>query len=278
MKVSLVVNFEKENSIDIAKATAELLYSNNVCVYSDVDTVNKLDLTFIKAVDNKFSVCDVIVAIGGDGTIIHTSKQATMFSKPILGINSGRIGYLAAVECSELHNIIKIIAGDYCIDERIMLDITLFSNSKKTTYTALNDAVICKGSLSRMIDMEVDIENHPLRYRADGLIVSTPTGSTAYSLSAGGPLLHPRLDNILLTPICPYAYITKAMVVPSTTDVVISVDIDNEKEAYLTVDGEVAVKIARYDKIKISRSDTTVKLIRLKSESIFDRLNNKNIQ
>ena len=278
MNISLVVNFEKDNSKAIAIEVIELLTKQNVSVFTNSSTAELIDNNNIKIVDDIVSVCDMLVVIGGDGTIIHTAKKATQFDKPVLGINSGRIGYLAALKCDELDMISKIVTGEYFTEERIMLSVEVESKAEKKEFVAFNDAVICKGAISRMIDIDLTLDNHSLRYRADGLIVSTPTGSSAYSLSAGGPLLDPRLDNLLITPICPYTYLNKAMVIPSSTDMEISVDTDCSKEAYLTVDGEVAVKILSGDRIRIKRSDTTVKLVKLKSESIFKRLEAKILQ
>lgn len=278
MNISLVVNFEKENSKTIAWEVVELLAKHNVSVFTNSQTAELINNNHINIVDDIMSACDMLVVIGGDGTIIHTAKKATQFDKPVLGINSGRIGYLAALKCDELDMISKIVTGEYFTEERIMLSVDVESKAEKKEFVAFNDAVICKGAISRMIDIDLTLDNHSLRYRADGLIVSTPTGSSAYSLSAGGPLLDPRLDNLLITPICPYTYLNKAMVIPSSTDMEISVDTDGGKEAYLTIDGEVAVKIFSGDKIRIRRSNTTVKLVRLKSESIFKRLEAKILQ
>ncbi len=278
MNISLIVNFEKDNSKAIALKTVDILNQQEVYFYTDKVTANALGTDIFNIVDDVFSVCDILMVVGGDGTIIHTAKKAALYNKPVLGINTGRIGYLASAKGEELQLISKILTGEYTIDERIMLSVSVESHNDKKEYLAFNDAVVCKGSLSRMIDIDLELDDHTLRYRADGLIISTPTGSTAYSLSAGGPLLDPRLDSVLLTPICPYTYLNKAMVIPADTKMCISVDTAGDKEAFLTVDGEVAVRILGDDKIKIQSSDTAVKLVCLKSESIFQRLEAKILQ
>ncbi len=275
MKISLIINFEKQNSKSISLKIIKLLREKNVDVCTTAETAAMLRIDGLEIADNIFYCCDMVLVIGGDGTIIHTSKKAAEYDKPILGINSGRIGYLATLDQSELHKITEIIDGEYTIDKRIMLDVSVLSKDSESRYTAFNDAVVCKGAISRMIDIDISLDSHQLRYRADGLIISTPTGSSAYSLSAGGPLLDARLDTVLLTPICPYAYTNKSMVIPSYTDISIKVDTDSSKDAFLTVDGEVAVKIAKNDEIKISKSKTTVNLIRVSSESIYNRFENK---
>ena len=278
MNISLVVNFEKDNSKAIASDVIELLSKQDVCFFTNNNTAQLLRDKNLSIVDDIYKSCDMLVVIGGDGTIIHTAKKAAELCKPVLGINSGRIGYLATLNCDELQLISNIVDGEYTIEERVMLSVSVESVNERKEFVAFNDAVVCKGAISRMIDIDLTLDNHSLRYRADGLIISTPTGSSAYSLSAGGPLLDPRLDSLLITPICPYTYLNKAMVIPSSTDMSIGVATDSDKDAYLTVDGEVAVKILVGDKIKIKRSDTTVKLVRLKSESIFRRLEAKILQ
>ncbi len=278
MNISLVVNFEKDNSKAFALKALGVLSQHNVSFYSDKDTVRLLNFNKLQVAEDIFALCDLLIVVGGDGTIIHTAKKAAEYNKPVLGINTGRIGYLASLKCDELERISGILTGEYTIDERIMLSVSVESNGVKKDFLAFNDAVVCKGAISRMIDIDLELDKHSIRYRADGLIISTPTGSSAYSLSAGGPLLDPRLDSVLLTPICPYTYLNKAMVIPSSTDMCIRADVDGGKEAYLTVDGEVAVKILAGDKIKIKRSNTVVKLIQLKSESIFQRLESKILQ
>ena len=278
MNISLVVNFEKDNSKAIALKVIELLAQQNVSVYANSKTAKLIDSSNLKIADDFLSICDLLIVIGGDGTIIHTAKKAAQFDKPVLGINAGRIGYLAALNCDELDLISKLVTGDYYTEERIMLSVSTESNDERKEFLAFNDAVVCKGAISRMIDIDLKLDNHSLRYRADGLIISTPTGSSAYSLSAGGPLLDPRLDSLLITPICPYTYLSKAMVIPTDTTISVVVDTTDSKDAYLTVDGEVAVKILSGDKINVSRSDTTVKLVRLKSESIFKHLEAKILQ
>lgn len=275
MNVSLIVNFEKKDAKAIATEVVKQLQEKCIHFFADRKTTELLNFPNAAAVPDVFSVADVCVVIGGDGTILHAAKRAALQKKPVLGVNAGRIGYLASVEKNELSKLKALVSGDYKIEERTMLDVTLMSADSKTTLNAFNDAVISKGALSRMIDMELFVDRHRLRYRSDGLIISTATGSTAYSLSAGGPVMDPRVDNIVLTPICPYTYFTRTLVIPSDSNMMISVDLGNNKEAYLTIDGEVALPIGSRDKIKITRSDTRVKLISLDDQSIYDCLERK---
>ena len=226
--------------------------------------------------DDVFSLCDILIIIGGDGTIIHNAKLAAVASKPVLGVNTGRIGYLAGVESSDLNAISSLFCGGYKIEERIMLEITHLKDNEKNDYIAFNDAVISKGNLSRLIDINLNLEGTNIKYRADGLILATPTGSTAYSMSAGGPVVHPLVENIVVTPICPYSYFTKSLVLPKDTEISVSVDAIENKQAYLTIDGEIAVEINPNDEISAKICETKVKLININSESIYNCLERKN--
>ncbi len=273
MKVSLVVNFEKNDAKKVAKDVIDKLHSANIEVLCDEDTAKIF--SSIVPCENHIANADFCIVIGGDGTIIHTAKKAAILNKAVLGINVGRIGYLATINQNELDEIDKVLLDDYEIEERMMLDVVIDSEKESKTLTAFNDAVITKGTLSRMLDMRVSIDENEISYRSDGLIISTPTGSTAYSLSAGGPVVDPRVEDIIITPICPYSCFTRPMIVPHSSKIIASVDVVDGKEAYLTVDGEVAIKINEGDYIKISRSETAVKLISLKNKPAYFSLGTK---
>ena len=274
MKISLIVNFEKEKS----KLTAlNLIKSfenkNDTVFYCQNSLKGILSGNNIIFDDEPISKSKLCIVIGGDGTIIHTAKIAALNSVPILGINTGRIGYLASLNPDDAIKVSELLEGEYSIDERMMLNVTI-NNDK--SYTAFNDAVLSKGSLSRMIDIKLNIDTYSVDYRADGLIVSTPTGSTAYALSAGGPVIDSRVNDILITPICPYDYFNKALIIPEYSTLKITTLNTKNKEAFLTIDGEVAVKITDDDLISITKSDMKVKLINFNSAPIYERLERKN--
>lgn len=271
MKIGFIVNFEKESALEIAKKAIDIL-KFKADLFCDAFAFKKLACDGVFSCDNLFEISDICIVVGGDGTIIHNAKLAAINGKPVLGINAGRIGFLSGLEADELEKLNSLIGGELNIEERIMLDIVHTSNNSVSRFTAFNDAVITKGNISRMIDIECNIDEHSLKYRSDGLIFATPTGSTAYSMSAGGPIVDPILENTIVTPICPYAYFTRPIVLPASKQLYIKVESDDIKEAYLTVDGEVAVKISSDDVIKISLSETKVKLINLRKDSIYNCL------
>lgn len=219
--------------------------------------------------------CDVAIAIGGDGTIIHTAKSAAAFGKPVLGINSGRLGFTAGLELSELSELNRLISGDYDIEERMLLDILVDGENGAEQYSALNEAVISRGALSRMIEVRVKNGEKPLStYQADGVIVATPTGSTAYSLSAGGPIVDTALRCLLLTPVCPHSLHSRPYIFDQ--DAVLTLTPErSESSVFVTVDGEAAIRIAEGGGVRVSRSDTCAKLIKLKQKSFYQVLDDK---
>ncbi len=219
--------------------------------------------------------CDVAIAIGGDGTIIHTAKSAAAFGKPVLGINSGRLGFTAGLELSELSELNRLINGDYDIEERMLLDIRVDGEDGTEQYSALNEAVISRGALSRMI--EVGVKNGKKQvstYQADGVIVATPTGSTAYSLSAGGPIVDTALRCLLLTPVCPHSLHSRPYIFDQ--DAVLTLTPErSESSVFVTVDGEAAIRIADGGGVCVRRADTCAKLIKLKQKSFYQVLDDK---
>lgn len=218
-----------------------------------------------------FSLCDFIITIGGDGTIIHAAKSGAASQKPILGINAGRLGYLADITPYEFDKLSQIINSDYIIEERMMLEVLI--NSRR--YFCLNDAVISKGALSRMIDIDIKVGNGHIAYRADGVIAATPTGSTAYSMSAGGPIADPSLGLFIISPICSNSLFDRPVLFNDDAVIEVSVNYAKNTEAYLTTDGENSIKIEPNDKIIIKRAALTAKLMRLHKHSFYKTLSEK---
>ncbi len=216
---------------------------------------------------------DCIVAIGGDGTIMHIAKQAASLSVPVLGINSGKLGFLAGMEMDELHLLQDLVDGKYITEERLLLDVTVKGVDK--SYLAMNEAVLSRGALSRLVDVAVTSgEREIMCCRADGVMVASPTGSTAYSLSAGGPVVDPQVPCLLLTPICPHSLYARSYVLPAQTELCIRTT-DGRGETFLTVDGEMEVPLTTDGMVYVKRSNLTAKLIRLQERSFYDVLDKK---
>lgn len=222
---------------------------------------------------------DLLVAIGGDGTIIHCAKDAVTAGIPILGINLGRLGFLAQLEPSNLDSLQRVVQGEVGIEERMMLKaVRVRADGRRENYYALNDFVFSKGgALSRMVDMEVTCAARPVgAFRADGLIFSTPTGSTAYSLSAGGPIVDPVIDSILLTPISPHALGSRPIIFSPQEKLAVRQKVVNYRDnLYMTADGEQAVLISPEDYVEIGRSSRRVRLMTLDQRNFYEILSDK---
>ncbi len=222
--------------------------------------------------------CDVVIAVGGDGTIIRAAKEAMQFDRPVLGINVGRLGFVAGLETDELDRLKNLIEGKFILDERMVLKAELDCDGLQRQYYALNDAVIARGALSRILDLEVLFnETIVCDYRADGLILSTPTGSTAYSLSAGGPVIDPSMKCILLSPICPHSLMTRTVVFGEASKLKVRVNSSgNESEAFLTIDGEISISLKDFNSyIHFEKAPQTAKIIKLKNTNFYEIVNNK---
>ncbi|MFL6280636.1 MAG: NAD(+)/NADH kinase [Vicinamibacterales bacterium] len=225
--------------------------------------------------------CDLIVVLGGDGTLIGMADRIaeSAANVPILGVNFGSLGFLTEITLPELYpSLESVLKGTAQIEERMMLrSRTLRGGDVQTDRLALNDVVITKGALSRIIDLEVEIGGHPImRVRADGLIVASPTGSTAYNLAAGGPILHPEVDALLLTPIAPHMLTNRPVVVPASSDIRVrpAVNASNE-EVYVTIDGQSGHALETDDEIAITRAEHPLRLVRASTRTYFDVLRQK---
>lgn len=221
--------------------------------------------------------CDLIVVLGGDGTLLSVARRHAG-GPPILGVNLGRLGFLTEVARDDLYPaLVDILAGRFEVEERSLFEVLLArADGRKRRYLALNDAVITKTALARIIELHVSVDGRPVsRYRADGLVISTPTGSTAYNLSAGGPILHPQLPVAVLTPICPHTLTLRPLVVPDTS--VVEVTLETPRESvYLTVDGQEGDEMGEGDRVRIRRHADPVRLVRTGDpRSIFEGLRSK---
>ncbi len=220
---------------------------------------------------------ELLICFGGDGTILHASKAATRVGVPVLGVNIGTMGFMAELESSELGELARLAKDDYTLDERMMLHVKVVHEGQVILEDdALNDAVITKGAVARTIQLGVRCDNvEMMSFMGDGLILSTPTGSTAYSMSAGGPIVEPSAQNFIITPICAHDMMTKAMVTSAERRITVEIGRIGRKNAFLSVDGGRAVRLNTGDTITITRSRYVTKLVRLNNRSFFDIVKNK---
>ena len=225
--------------------------------------------------------CDLVVVLGGDGTLISMAARIAESGAnvPIVGVNFGSLGFLTEITLPELYpSLESVLAGTAQIEERMMLrSQTLRGNAVHADHLALNDVVITKGALSRIIDLEVEIGERPImRVRADGLIVASPTGSTAYNLAAGGPILHPEVDALLLTPIAPHMLTNRPVVIPASSHVRVRPAVNgSNEEVFITIDGQSGHALQSDDVICITRASRPLRLVRASTRTYFDVLRQK---
>lgn len=217
---------------------------------------------------------DVIVSVGGDGTLLRATQTAIRRDVPVMGINVGRIGFLVESELESLPEVCRRLRqNDYTVEKRMMLDAVLADGSVET---ALNDVVISRGGNARLIAMQVTAGREIVgRYVADGLIIATPTGSTGYSLSAGGPIICPEVECMVLSPICPHSLQHRPVVIDAAQSVTLALDCAPQQTAQLDVDGRTAATLSGRDKVTIRRSRTVTRLVRFGSNSFFQRIRSK---
>ncbi len=278
MNVLLVPNLDKDHAADCVRQTVETLLSLGCGVLLDTRHRTRFGETGADfgPFDEQLARADLLIAIGGDGTILHGAKHTLDAGKPLLGINAGRLGFMASLERSQLGYLERLVRGEYTVEHRMLLEVTHRAANGAQRYQALNDAVLSKGGISRMVDLDVLCKGRLVgSYRSDGVIFSTPTGSTAYALSAGGPIVDPSVETILMTPICPHSLTSKAMLFAADAELIVQPNEANREDVYLTVDGEDAVKLGKEDTVEIRRSDKTVRLIRLTDRSFYEIVSDK---
>lgn len=223
------------------------------------------------------SKVDLVVVLGGDGTILSVGTASAKAGVPLIGINMGSLGFLAEIPFDEMHSALQeVLEGNFNLSERLMLRGELVRGGKTIKkFAALNDIVLDNTLLARMIESEVYLDDEfVIHFRADGVIVSSPTGSTAYSLSAGGPILNPEIDAFVITPICPHTLTYRPLVVNSNSHIEV-LNCAEERQANLTIDGQKCVELQPGDRISITRCDNRLKLIRSSKKSFFQILSDK---
>ncbi len=222
--------------------------------------------------------CDLITVLGGDGSILRAAEKALKYDVPIFGINLGRLGYMAEIEKSELYLIDNIYSGNCYIEKRMVLSVELIRAGGEVCYLgdALNDVVLNRGGYTRSIDIDLYADGRSVRtIRADGLIIATPTGSTAYSMAAGGSVLDPTLECICATPVCPVSRYACPIVFSGNSVLEAALCDDRTEEVSITVDGESAENLRCGDRLIVKRSVRAVKMLSVKNEGFFEILNNK---
>ena len=249
-----------------------------VCLPFEVDRTYDLprDIRFSR-MDRELPNASMVVCFGGDGTLLHMAKTATRHGIPVLGVNIGTMGFMAELESGELSQLSRIAIGDYTIDNRMMLDVTVHRDRDIIFHDlCLNDVAITKGAVARIVHLAVNCDDvQAMECGGDGIIVATPTGSTAYSLSAGGPIVEPDAHSILVTPICAHDVASRCIVASDKRTISVTMTQNARRNAYLSVDGGKALRMNMGDVATIKKSSLCTQLVRLKERSFFDVVNMK---
>ena len=261
-KVILTPNPYRDRNFQTVREAMRILNQAGVevkiCLPFEVDRTYDLpkDLRFSR-LDRELPTASMVICFGGDGTILHMAKAATRSGVPVLGVNIGTMGFMAELEASELQELSRIATGDYRIDERMMLDVTVHRDRDIIFHDiCLNDAAITKGAVARIVHLKVDCDGIQAREcGGDGVIVATPTGSTAYSLSAGGPIVEPEANGILITPVCAHDVASRCIVVSEKRVVTVGLTHNARRNAFLSVDGGKATKTNMGDVITVRKSN-----------------------
>lgn len=249
-----------------------------ICLPFEVDRSYELpkDLRFSR-LDRELPNAEMVICFGGDGTILHMAKAATRKGIPILGVNIGTMGFMAELECSELDKLALLASGDYTYDNRMMLDVTVQRDRDIIMHDiCLNDVVVTQGAAARIVHLTVKCDGvKAIECGGDGIIVATPTGSTAYSLSAGGPIVEPEAKNILITPVCAHDVYSRCIVASDRRVVTVEMSQNARRNAYLSVDGGKSVRLNMGDVATIKKSNLETRLVRLKDRSFYDVIHTK---
>ncbi len=274
--IGLIFKNKEELNIDVIRKIYDILCENNISVFAHKKYEDYIDLPLGFVSEEEFyKNSDVIISLGGDGTLIAAARNCAVYDKPIMGINLGHLGFLSEMEKDELSGLNKLLSNDYTIDERMMLNCKITDiNGKVHNFNCLNDVIISRGSYPRMIDINLKIGNETVEnYTADGLIISTSTGSTAYSLAAGGPVVEPDVEVIIATPICPHSLKNRSILFSKDRELEITVNEKYNKKVFVSPDGQESIEIK--GSILIKKSQFITKLIRINNKSFYSILNNK---
>ena len=282
MVISVFPNLNNNGVSELAFDVIKILTDGGADVYvqNEYKSIFKSTKAKFENFDKAMSLCDCAIAIGGDGTTLNIAKKAAFLNKSALGINAGRLGFMSGIERDELSLLTKLINKEYIIDERAMLKATLEKDGELlSSHHCLNDIVVSRGNFARLIDVTITCDGRSVsNMRSDGVIISTPTGSTAYSMAAGGPVVSPEADCIIETPICPHSLMDRSIIFSADKELIVTANNDQNNWPIMTVDGQEAVNLTPGCQIHIKKSDITTKLIKLKPENFYEVLNKKIIE
>lgn len=277
MKVFLYPNFSKKNALGCAISVCDILSALGAEIFADEKYTSELGGKSVVFGKENLASSDIVIAIGGDGTILRAAKYASVYDIPVLGVNSGRLGFMASLEIDNLDRLSCLVSGDYSVEERMTLSLLHRTAGAEKEYYALNDIVISR-PYSKLGDFTVRADGKVASVlRADGLVFSTPTGSTAYSLSAGGPIIEPDMECIEFTPICSHSLFSRTILFSPERKISVKHNSDGE-DIYFCTDGGERIEFSSDDEIIIEKSEKKIKLVEIGGNKFFDSVNNKLMQ
>ena len=279
-RIALITNSDAKKVAETLNSLIVYLQSNEIDFVLDKDSTLLADQTGLPAMkENEFDAdCDLAIAIGGDGTMLKAAHLACLHEMPLLGINRGRLGFLADIPADAFEEHLNaIFAGTFVEDERFLLHVEVLRKGKLLLDSnAFNDVILQKWNIARLVEFETYVDSRFVhRQRSDGLIVTTPTGSTAYALSGGGPILHPSLDALALVPICPHTLTNRPIVIDGNSVVEIVVGTREIDHARLTCDGDIEIELAPGDRVRVQKQDNKIKIIHPQGHDHFSILREK---
>lgn len=265
MKIGIIGKIQSQEAHDLSHELAKWLEERDVEVYVDSDLRNNCEYGYSAERSLIPSLSDIVISLGGDGTFLAAARLVCGYDVPLLGVNLGRLGFLTEINRQELYPMMeRLIAGDYETEERSMLGVTIIRGEDRIgEFVVLNDAVINKGAVARIIDLQIIIDGvYITTFKADGIILATPTGSTAYSLSAGGPIVYPTLPVTIITPICPHILTNRPLVVSSESNIKIEVTSIDSTDIFLTLDGQGGIPLRRGDIVEAVKAQHSLRIIK----------------
>ncbi len=276
--IGVISNIQKDKDLKITLTAVKYIEERGCHPFLNefmAEKINRKELGL--KIGEIYKTCDLIAVLGGDGTLLNVARQCAPYGKPILGINLGHLGFITDVEVNDIYTALdKCMSGNYTTEDRMMIEAAIVKNGVEVeNYTALNDIGITKGSFSRMVHLKTFLDGEYIEtYSADGIIISSPTGSTAYSLSAGGPICVPDIKLIIITPICPHTLYSRSIIASQNSTVKIAM-LDKNQDIILTVDGQQGYKLNLGDEVIIRQSPYHTTLIKTSGKNFFDVLGAK---
>lgn len=280
--IVLTPNPYRDKNFQTVRSALQILKNagaqTRLCLPFEVDRGYDLpkDLRFSR-LERELPNAELVICFGGDGTILHMAKSAAKRGVPVLGVNIGTMGFIAELESSELDKLANLVLGEYTLESRMMLDVTVQREQDILFHDiCLNDVVVTKGTVARIVHLAVKCDGTTaMEMGGDGVILATPTGSTAYSLSAGGPIVEPEAQNIVITPICPHDMGSRCIMASDKRTITVEMARNARRNAYLSVDGGKAIRLNMGDVVMVKKSQIVTKLVRLNQRSFYDVVNVK---